>query len=197
MAPMQENTTVNWHSVFSGWPVTQIPPPQFSHSDPSRLPTSPNQIPLCFCILSLLPFSQRTSPGLSANYRTRAFWSGNLQKGRGGLLLLQRNNFPLHFLSWTKTPFKWMAFAHSMRPQLGALLPTPILWSRSGHAEDEGMRGTGGGWGQQVHTWNNCNYWPDSSDSGRRQTGEGVDWSIYLSFCYFTASDVFYFEIIK
>ncbi|MEQ2228942.1 hypothetical protein ILYODFUR_013825 [Ilyodon furcidens] len=31
-----------------------------------------------------------------------------------------------------------MAFARSLRPQLAALLPTPILWSRSRHAEDEG-----------------------------------------------------------
>ena len=54
--------------------------------------------------------------------------------------LLQRNNFPLHFLSWTKTPFKWMAFAHSLRPQLAVLLPTLVLWSQSRQAEDEGQR---------------------------------------------------------
>lgn len=69
--------------------------------------------------------------------------------------LLQRNNFPLHFLSWTKTPFKWMAFAHSLWPQLAVLLPTLVLWSQNRQTEDEGRwRGLT----QQVHTWNNCNY---------------------------------------
>lgn len=52
--------------------------------------------------------------------------------------LLQRNNFPLHFLSWTKTPFKWMAFAHSLWPQLAVLLPTLVLWSQNRQTEDEG-----------------------------------------------------------
>lgn len=50
--------------------------------------------------------------------------------------LLQRNNFPLHFLSWTKTPLKWMAFAHSLWPQLAALLAGLVLWP----AEQTGSR---------------------------------------------------------
>lgn len=53
--------------------------------------------------------------------------------------LLQRNNFPLHFLSWTKTPLKWMAFAHSLWPQLAVLLPTLVLWPQNRQTGDEGQ----------------------------------------------------------
>lgn len=54
--------------------------------------------------------------------------------------LLQRNNFPLHFLSWTKTPLKWMAFAHSLWPQLAALLASLVLWPLNRQAADEGRQ---------------------------------------------------------
>lgn len=57
--------------------------------------------------------------------------------------LLQRNNFPLHFLSWTKTPLKWMAFAHSLWPQLAALWPSLVLWPQN---RTRRMKGDGGGW---------------------------------------------------
>lgn len=96
--------------------------------------------------------------------------------------LLQRNNFPLHFLSWTKTPFKWMAFAHSLWPQLAALLPTLVLWSQNRQTEDEGRwRGLT----QQVRTWNNCNYY-SASFSGTAAWLDGVlaDLFIFSLFCF-------------
>lgn len=92
--------------------------------------------------------------------------------------LLQRNNFPLHFLSWTKTPFKWMAFAHSLGPQLAVLLPTPFLGSRNRQAEDEGAMGLT----QQVHTWNKCNYWTSFSISTSIWLKEVLTDLIYLLF---------------
>lgn len=54
--------------------------------------------------------------------------------------LLQRNNFPLHFLSRTKTPLKWMAFAHSLWPQLAVLLPALVLRPLNRQAADEGRQ---------------------------------------------------------
>lgn len=95
-------------------------------------------------------FSRKT-PGIPGKYRTFPFLIRKSSKSG----LLQRHNFPLHFLGRTKTPFKWMAFAHSLRPQLAALLPTPIHRSQNG---GWGGDGAGRGMTQQVRTWNNCNY---------------------------------------
>lgn len=95
--------------------------------------------------------------------------------------LLQRNNFPLHFLSWTKTPLKWMAFAHSLWPQLAVLLHTLVLWPQNRQTEDEGQwRGLT----QQVHTWNDCNYCPHPISTPLSDLTRC--WLIYLSFFLFS-----------
>lgn len=120
-----------------------------------------------------LPWTfQRNAPGVPANYRTFGFWSANLQKA-----LLQRNNFPLHFLSWTKTPLKWMAFAHSLWPQLAALLATLVLWPQNRRTRDEG-RSRGSTQQVQTHETTAIIVLPPSRH--QRPTWQVAAWFIYL-----------------
>lgn len=76
----------------------------------------------------LRPFKARPPAGVPANYRSllspSPFFFDQQIFRRG---LLQRNNFPLHFSGRTKTPLKQAAFAHSLWPQLAALLDAGLL----------------------------------------------------------------------
>lgn len=93
------------------------------------------------CVSFLCSSFSTNTPGVPGKYRTFSLFLISKSSEKG---LLQRHNFPLHFLSRTKTPFKWMAFAHSLRPQLAALLPTPIQRPQSGRTD---RQADGGGWG--------------------------------------------------
>lgn len=95
-------------------------------------------LPISF---TLFPFSYCTGPFKEMHQEFQQITGPSVfdqQFFRRGLL--QRNNFPLHFLSWTKTPLKWMAFAHSLWPQLAVLLPTLVLWPLNRQAADEGRQ---------------------------------------------------------